>query len=153
MNRDWTEDFEYENGNYSCICQECGNEFIGYKRRTTCKKCHMNHDHSQNYNNMLKYWEEYNIKPIPQYIVCAANRIKTKKGIVILTGARHWDSIMRRQADHLGIKGGNEEQGFIDQFGTFLTREEAMEIVKKNGQKFDKESNRGDKSLCSEGLY
>ena len=27
-------------------------------------------------------------------------------------------------------------QEFIGQFGDFLTREEAMEIVKKNGQRF-----------------
>lgn len=26
------------------------------------------------------------------------------------------------------------EQGFVDQFGTFLTRKEALEIAKENGQ-------------------
>jgi hypothetical protein len=47
----------------------------------------------------------------------------------------------------------NGEQGFINQFGDFLTREEAMQIVKQNGQPFDIGSNRGDSVLFSEGLY
>lgn len=37
--RDWTEDFGHENGNYQCICGDCGETFIGHKRRVTCKKC------------------------------------------------------------------------------------------------------------------
>lgn len=36
---DWPEDFEHENGNYSCICHKCGGSFIGHKRRVTCKVC------------------------------------------------------------------------------------------------------------------
>lgn len=37
--RDWTEDFEHENGQYFCRCHTCGHLFIGYKRRITCKMC------------------------------------------------------------------------------------------------------------------
>lgn len=37
--RDWPEDFSQENGNYSCTCHKCGEEFIGYKRRVICKLC------------------------------------------------------------------------------------------------------------------
>lgn len=37
--RDWPEDAEHENGNYSCRCYSCGNEFIGHKRRVVCRAC------------------------------------------------------------------------------------------------------------------
>lgn len=37
--RDWPEDFKLENGNYYNICTTCRQEFMGYKRRFTCKVC------------------------------------------------------------------------------------------------------------------
>lgn len=37
--RDWTEDFEHENGKYFCVCGQCKNIFIGHKRRVRCKLC------------------------------------------------------------------------------------------------------------------
>lgn len=37
--RDWPEDFAHENGNYSCICADCGESFTGHKRRLICKVC------------------------------------------------------------------------------------------------------------------
>lgn len=39
IERDWIEDAPHENGNYQCKCSTCGNTFIGYKRRITCKAC------------------------------------------------------------------------------------------------------------------
>lgn len=39
MNRDWTEDFSHENGNYMNRCVECGELFNGHKRRVVCKAC------------------------------------------------------------------------------------------------------------------
>ena len=36
---DWVEDAGHENGNYTCLCSSCGSEFIGHKRRVTCKVC------------------------------------------------------------------------------------------------------------------
>jgi hypothetical protein len=98
---------------------------------------------------MSDYWKDNNIEKPQSIIVCAACRV----GDIILCGARHWDKIMCKQADSMGIKGGNEEQGFIDQFGDFYNRETSMEIVKQSGQRFDIESNRGDTTLFSEGLY
>jgi hypothetical protein len=101
-----------------------------------------------------EYWANGHIKP-PKHIVCAANRF----GEVIICGARHWNQNMRQQASMMGgIKHlrslGQEEQGFIDQFGDWHTREEAMQIVLKNGQPFNKERNGGGMScLFSEGLY
>lgn len=37
--RDWTEDESHENGQYYCTCIECGERFIGHKRRVICKTC------------------------------------------------------------------------------------------------------------------
>jgi hypothetical protein len=103
------------------------------------------------YPEMLEYWKSIGYPPVQQVVVCAANRLE---GGVILCGARHWDDVMCAQAEAMGIKGGNEEQGFIDQFGTFLTREEAMQIVIESGQTFDADRNGGAGSaLFSEGLY
>jgi hypothetical protein len=33
------EDFEHENGKYTCKCWTCKKPFIGHKGRTTCKHC------------------------------------------------------------------------------------------------------------------
>ncbi len=89
-------------------------------------------------------------------VVCAA--IKFDYYTVFLIGVRHWDSLMHSQFDSffgdLGGKPKGEVQGFIDQYGKFLTREEAMAMVKSNGQAFDLERNGGsDDKLYSEGLY
>lgn len=76
-----------------------------------------------------------------QYVVCAAN----KNGLtgLIICGARHWDDIMCAAADASGETGDWTddpwEQGFIDQFGKFLTREEAATIVMANKQKLNGE--------------
>ena len=37
--RDWVEDFKYENGQYQCDCIYCNKIFIGHKRKNICKKC------------------------------------------------------------------------------------------------------------------
>lgn len=37
--RDWEEDFQHENGNYTCNCGKCENTFTGHKRRVVCKLC------------------------------------------------------------------------------------------------------------------
>ena len=37
--RDWTEDSSHENGNYFCRCCQCGEQFVGHKRRFVCKLC------------------------------------------------------------------------------------------------------------------
>jgi len=42
--KDWTEDFSHENGNYTCICHKCKAQFIGHKRRITCRECYREFD-------------------------------------------------------------------------------------------------------------
>jgi len=37
--RSWEEDFDGENGRYTNECCVCKKEFIGHKRRVSCKQC------------------------------------------------------------------------------------------------------------------
>lgn len=66
-------------------------------------------------------------------VVCAALRNKTGG---IICGVRHFDTIMR---DQIKAAGGIEEwrgadQGFVDQFGQFLSREDARSLAVLQGQ-------------------
>ncbi len=45
--RDFTEDFEHENGNYENICMTCGQHFIGHKQRILCRECTTASSYSQ----------------------------------------------------------------------------------------------------------
>jgi hypothetical protein len=101
---------------------------------------------------MRDYWEENNLVKPDQYIVCAA--CQTSTGI-IFCGARHWDMVMRSQAQAAGYKSHapRAEEGFINQFGEFLTRRQAMDVVNVYGQKVDIVRNGSETELYSEGLY
>lgn len=92
---------------------------------------------------------EHLVNDIKRHVVCAANRFPCG---LIICGARHWDSVMSEVADRLDIKGGNEEQGFIDQFQNFMTREEANRVATKNGQKLRESMIKGDIAF-SENFY
>lgn len=100
-----------------------------------------------------------------QRVVCAANRLD---GVIAL-GPRHFDAVMHR---HIGVICGAEmmpeaerarwaraEQGFIDQFGSFLTRREAWAIAATQGQIIRWVGNQepgnveADEELYSENLY
>ncbi len=89
-------------------------------------------------------------------IVCAA----LLKDNIIIAGPRHFDFIMRSQikaiikstASKIGSF-ASAEQGFIDQFGTFYNRVDAMRIVKKSEQFFNPDRNCSSTELFSEGLY
>jgi hypothetical protein len=69
-------------------------------------------------------------------IICAANKLQLEDGsILVVAGARHWDMGMHKIVDALSHKIKEElEQGFIDQFNNFYTREEAWIIAALNGQ-------------------
>jgi hypothetical protein len=86
---------------------------------------------------------------VTRHVVCAANK-RNDDGLIIC-GARHWDKIMHMQADAISCNSREWEQGFIDQFGHFLTRSEAASIVKQNGQNLREPISSN--YLYSENLY
>lgn len=85
-------------------------------------------------------------------VVCAAIRRKDGK---IVCGARHYDAVMRGQI----LRGGKRpnkwlsaEQGFIDQFGVFMNRQEAWTVADTAGQvNYGRDYSEG--TLYSEDLY
>lgn len=80
-------------------------------------------------------WDKYNVE---LRIVAAANRY----GDFVVQGVRHFCVSMNAMIDLIGLDalhhyaGGadNEEQGFIDQYGTFHDRARAAEIAVAAGQ-------------------
>jgi len=88
---------------------------------------------------------------IANRVVCSA--IKSDKGTLIL-GLRHFDPFMRQQ-----IKLSPEqnwktaEQGFVDNKGQFLTREQAFVLAEQNGQIVRDCGTFHLKQLFSENLY
>lgn len=105
---------------------------------------------------MRDYWEENGIEKPQRIIVAAANKLDGTS--LILVGARHWDDIMREQY-YAAFPHSRKPhsalwiQGFIDQFGDFINREEALAIAKASGQPLNMERNGSTKELYSEGLY
>ena len=55
------------------------------------------------------------------------------EGVVII-GVRHWDPLMQRQANAMGLFVRKDVQGFIDNKYQFLTRQEAWKVAKAAGQ-------------------
>ncbi|VVE47173.1 hypothetical protein [Pandoraea anhela] len=94
-------------------------------------------------------------------VVCAACRFSSNPPMIIL-GARHWDPRMHETFEALQqlvsasiIDHGRWEQGFIDQFGKFLSRTEAWKVAEAAGQIIRRcggdEADGG--TLYSENLY
>lgn len=81
-------------------------------------------------------------------IVCAA--IRDQQGQIVC-GPRHFDPTMHATIKNLMNFSTPWEQGFIDQFGTFLTREQAWIVASNEGQIIRQVSSPG--TLYSENLY
>lgn len=89
-------------------------------------------------------------------IVCAAVTYPAHPGTV-LVGPRHFDAVMVAQYQRIFGEGEEPEdvQGFIDQHGKFLTREEAWFVALAEGQVIRRvggDSANGGR-LYSENLY
>lgn len=90
----------------------------------------------------VKNQQDYGQKFRNKAVVCAA--IKFSDGHIIL-GIRHFspDMVLSAALQGYDIK-KHTEQGFVDQYGAFLTREEALKIISPLGRKT---------RLYSEDLY
>lgn len=92
--------------------------------------------------------------PFLNRIVCAANLYGDG---TIIVGARHFDSVMRTtmsiiNPDISHWKKLGHEQGFIDKFGNFRSREEAKKIAEEAGQ-IVRRCGGDETELFSENLY
>lgn len=81
-------------------------------------------------------------------VVCAANRCYSNNETVL--GARHFDKWMHGKMD--GSKHQIWEQGFVDNKGNFLTREEAY-VVAKAANQIIRRCGGDEGRLFSENLY
>lgn len=90
-------------------------------------------------------------------VVCAANLYSD--GTLVL-GPRHHDAVMRAQISswthnkrmELAVEILKESQGFIDQFGVFMDRKEALKVALESGQRIYR-CGGDDHQLYSENLY
>lgn len=106
---------------------------------------------------ILEKYAEVPNRVIGRRVVCAANRC-TEEGEMVI-GVRHFDRLMCQKIDSLNIVYGYEldfsEQGFIDQYGVFMDRQEAWRVAVEAGQIIRRVG--GDDSqggtLYSENLY
>ena len=107
----------------------------------------------ETWEDVLDWWAKNNFTPEPRWVVSAA--VKTECGKVI-SGARHGNCYW--QIRELGLKATHavKNQGFIDQFNIFMSRQEAHEVAKANDQLIpDRRDGRINESgtLFSEDLY
>lgn len=61
--------------------------------------------------------------------MCAAIRYEN----MLVAGPRHFDDVMRSQLQN-NKPAARGEQGFVDQYGTFYNRTEALAVAKEAGQ-------------------
>jgi hypothetical protein len=91
-------------------------------------------------------------------VVCAANKYDCDYGGIdmIFIGVRHFCPIMSQNMEpHKDfIKRESEVQGFIDQFGVFMDRKEALQVAREAGQlNIARIKTWPDNELFSEDLY
>jgi hypothetical protein len=111
---------------------------------------------SEELDKVDQYFHDSKISKPSEYIVasaCIVQNTNTNQEIIIV-GARHWDKLMRTQFKQMiNVKIVHHKQGFVNQFGQYRTRKEALKIVQLNGQRFDAERNSSKTELFSEGVW
>lgn len=93
--------------------------------------------------------ERKEFDPEARRVVCAA--LRNGEGTIVC-GPRHFDETMRRQIIESGGDWRAAEQGFVDQRGEWLTREEALSVAVVAGQ-IIRRCGGDDHELFSENLY
>lgn len=84
-------------------------------------------------------------------VVCAA--LQRRSDGLVICGPRHFDPTMRALIDPLGgpVMWRGAIHGFVDQYGEFLTREQALARAEARGQIIEKHHPLD--QLCSEDIY
>ena len=122
-------------------------------------------DQFDEYHRMLDTVEtirkhDSRVWPEGRHVLCAANRFELYDGSkVVVTGARHYSrnmtaiaKLLRDSKVIVRTQVIDDDQGFIDSAGSYLTRTEALALALAGGQ-VDKERNGAHDELYSEGLY
>lgn len=105
--------------------------------------------------NLLERWSPNRVdNPVPvRRVVCAA--IRRKDDGAMVCSARHFDAAMHSQIEgsfYMRHQWQEAEQGFIDQFGVFMSRKEAWIVANAAGQVIRRVGG-DDGCLYSENLY
>jgi hypothetical protein len=114
--------------------------------------------------NPLEVMSRFQVGRRTRVVVCAANRIthdSFEGGSIIICSARHYQGDVRKiyrelgagPGGHRGVKPSDTEQGFIDQWEEFMTREEAFKVATIAKQPIDMNRNHSETELYSEGRY
>lgn len=108
----------------------------------------------------FKFWEHMEGTGVQRRIVSAANRFTDKETgeVIVIAAARHYSALMSSTLKYLKTKGVElnkaygDDQGFIDQFDDYHTREEALVIAQWANQ-LPYEKCFPEDQLFSEDLY
>lgn len=108
----------------------------------------------------MKYWEHLEGKGVQRRIVSAANRFTDKDTgeVIVIASARHYSPAMSNLIKYMTKKGINlskahgDDQGFIDQFDDYHTREEAL-LIAQWADQLHYEKGFPEDQLFSEDLY
>ena len=126
-------------GGYECKCLGCDKSFLGDKRCLTCADCGYKSEqetYSPLIGDISMMYITEKIPPIKRVIVTAANKVGDTG--LVLVGVRHWDKLMNAQWKLLKTIVEcplcDIEQGFVDQYGQFLSRDDAYYIAHHNEQ-------------------
>lgn len=95
-----------------------------------------------------------NDRTLPRVVCAAIRKTFPDKSEVLIIGPRHFDMVMHCTIRCLCANPrdmADAEQGFIDQWGNFLTREQAWVIAQERGQFIGEPTHPS--SLFSEDLY
>lgn len=102
---------------------------------------------------MTKTREEYCAERPKRFVVCAANKYGSGD---IFIGIRHFCPLMIKNMEGYDIslmrKLDGEIQGFVDQYGVFMDRQEAAIVAAEAGQ-LDRYGDNKPTILFSEDLY
>jgi hypothetical protein len=83
------------------------------------------------FDDGIPAWERYNVQRVVSMAACIVDGH-------LIVGNRHFCPIMQMTIENLGIDPEGEmkngHQGFVDQYGVFMTRKEAWVVAKAAGQ-------------------
>lgn len=88
-------------------------------------------------------------------VVCAATKFQTEHGEIVIASPRHYDktcvTVLKELRSHAFV--AEIDQGFLDQFGEFMTRKQAFLVAQEAGQIIRTCGSEHTGRLYSENLY